>query len=58
MFKAYAVDTDGKKMDRKMRKSARRSTFEYNRGVSKLLREKRKEARKASAAANPSVENA
>jgi len=47
MYKSYQFDTDGKKMDRKMRKSARRSTFEFNRGVSRLLREKRKEARLA-----------
>lgn len=49
MYKSYQVDTDGKKMDRRMRKSARRATFEHNRGVSKLLREKRKEARLAAA---------
>lgn len=47
MYKSYQFDTDGKKMDRSMRKSSRKATYEYNRGVSKLLREERQEARKA-----------
>ena len=45
MFKSYTKDTDGKGMDRKARKFARRSTYEYNRGVSKSLREARRKAR-------------
>lgn len=48
MYKSYHTDTDGKKMDRRMRKSARKAIYEYNRGVSKLLREKRRAARLAS----------
>ena len=47
MYKSYSVDTDGKKLDRRQRKSARRATYDFNRSVSKLLREKRKEARLA-----------
>ena len=47
LFRPYHVDSAGKPLDRKARKGARRSTYDYNRGVSKLLREKRKEAKEA-----------
>lgn len=45
MYKSYSVESDGKKLDRKARKMSRRSTYDFNKGVSKLLREARKEAR-------------
>lgn len=46
-MRAYATDSDGKPFDRRQRKSARRSTFEYNKNFSKLMQEKRKEAKAA-----------
>lgn len=50
-MKAYQFGTDGKPFDRRQRKSARRDTFEFNRGFSKLMREKRKVAKAAAAKA-------
>jgi hypothetical protein len=47
MFKSYQFDAAGKKMDRKARKFSRRATFDYNKGVNKLLKEARKVARLA-----------
>lgn len=48
-MRAYHTDVAGKPMDRKARKFARRATFEYNAGMTKLLKEKRRAAKEAAA---------